>query len=270
MSESELLTNGIHELDELNKRYNIKKTEYDTKLNLYNEYIRQYSSQKQKSIADYNYLSNYKFNIDLSGNSNPRIKKSACLTNCVNDMNCIGASFNTYGSNEADPTGSCYMHTYLTIQQNELISDNNFAAIVSTSKYYLTQLKNINDELKSINNERQALYNSLNPIITTTQTSTQSNIVAFNNAEREFIENNNKLNNALANLGTSDEKNNFGTTIYKQQNLQFQLLLIVLYGIIFFVFGFFDIDANTSKIILLVTAIMTFMIIFNNLYQYMQ
>ena len=243
---------------ELNEEYNAKLKDYDQMLLEYNAY----SKSNVRSSTDYKYWSNHKYSVNFGSLTGTSLSEKDCLLNCVSNNNCLGASF-------LKP-GTCYIHSSLSDTENELKSDVSYTAIIDTKRYYVLQLQKINDDLKDINTRRIQFFVDNEGNLTKNQADTQTSITAFNVANDLFKTNNNMLKNELSKLGTTDEKNMHSSTSYKQENLQFQLLLIVLYAIVFFVFTFFNIDTFTSKIILIVVAIMTFIIIFNNLYQYME
>jgi len=260
------MSDYIQKFYKLNEEYNKKLKEYDTTLLEY----KTYSKSKVRSSTDYKYWSNHKYIVNFGSLSYTSLSEKDCLLNCVSNNNCLGASFLKPGSNDINVKGACYIHSSLSDAENVLQSDDKYTAIIDTKRYYVLQLQIINRDLKVINDKRIKFFTDYNSQLTNNQADTEKSITAFNKANDDFKTNNNMLKNELSKLGTTDEKNMHSSTSYKQENLQFQLLLIVLYAIVFFVFTFFNIDTFTSKIILIVVAIMTFIIIFNNLYQYMQ
>jgi hypothetical protein len=257
------MSNYIEEFYKLNQDYNAKLKVYDETLRQYNAY----SKSPVRSPTDYEYWTNHRYSVNFATLTGTSLTQPECLTSCVGNPNCLGASFLKPASGI---NGTCYVHTTLSDSENVLKSDDSYTAIIDTKRYYVLQLQKINNELLKLNGDRISFFDKNKEKLTNNQTDTQNSIKDFNAANDRFKTNNNMLKNELTKLGTTDETNMYSSTIYKQENLQFQLLLIVLYAIVFFVFTFFNIDSFTSKIILIVVAIMTFIIIFNNLYQYMQ
>lgn len=254
-------------LSAYNNSYKTKMEEYASKLAQYKLYI---SNLPQiKSVVDYDYWPGYTFNIaEPSPSVGSPILQTACLTNCANNNNCLGASF--FPTTPTSDLGYCYQHSSLTPTQDQLIASTNNSAIVSKARYYLESLKQLNNELNQINNDRNTFYNSISSKITNTQGEADDSIRIFREANAAFMQNKRDINKALTNLGTSDEQYNYNSSFLTQESLKFQLLLIFLYAIVFLIFKLFNISSEVATMITVGTGIITIMIIVTNLYQYMQ
>jgi hypothetical protein len=257
------------QLTSYNNSYKTKMEEYTNTLSAYKSYIENVPTTK--TVSDYDYWPGYTFNIpEPTHASNNGISQIDCLTNCANNNNCLGASFYSIlpTSTPSPGLGHCYEHSTLTSTQDQLIASTNNVAIVNKSRYYLLLLNKLNNELKQINSERIAFYTSLNSKFSNTKVGADASITAFSEANAAFIQNKRDINKALTNLGTSDEQYNYNSSIVAQENLKFQILLIILYGIIFVIFKLFDVNSEIATMITIVTGIITIMIIIKTLYQY--
>ena len=279
MSNPQLETSDFNELSNLNNQFKNKISEYESALNSYNTYVKNLPNPMNKTVVDYDYWPNYVFDITLPNKQSKKkgdksqktVTQSTCLTNCVNNINCLGASFiKSTDSKSINPDGYCYIHSSLDGKKNNLVSSDGNVAIVQKARYWLLKMEQINNELIEINNNRKSLYDKLSIKISNNEMLTQSKMNDFNVANSNFIKNKNKIQNELKNLGTLGEQHNFSNSLVEKHFLHFQMLAVILYAIIFISFKLLYITSDIANNLLFVGGLLTFVIIVTGLYQHMQ
>jgi hypothetical protein len=270
---SDLTTDQFTQLKQYNDSFILKQKDYQNMLQQYEAYIGKPSNAK--SAIDYNYWSDYTYLSDQigqtgqTGQTGTNVQQTDCLNTCVtassSSYGCFGASFiKNQGDNATNPSGKCYLET----SNAELIESPGNVAVISQLQYYILSLKKINDDLLSINAKRMNYYTTISSSIDATNKYSSESISSMIASNNELNVNNAKLNNALANLDTTNSKYEDNTAFVEQENLKFQMLLIALYIIVFASFKLFNINNTMTYIILIGTGAITVMIVCLQLFKY--
>ena len=267
---SDLTTEQFTQLKQYNDSFISKQKDYQNMLQQYEAYIGKPSNTK--TVIDYNYWSDYTYlsdQIGQTGQTGTNVQQTDCLNTCVtassSSYGCFGASFiKNQGDNDKNPSGKCYLET----SHAELIESPGNVAIISQLQYYILSLKKLNDDLLSINAKRMNYYNTISSSIDATNNYSSTSISSMKASNNELNVNNAKLNNALANLDTTNSKYEDNSAFVEQENLKFQMLLIVLYIIVFASFKLFNINNTMTYIILIGTGAITVMIVCLQLFKY--
>jgi hypothetical protein len=185
------MTNDILSLEILVKQYDKLLSQYEI---TYKNYIESLNNNK------YNKLSNY--NIIGTRIGSAKTTLYDCRTECSNNNNCIGSSFNKN-------TKICHLNSNII----NMLKNNNYKSSVSTRYIYLKQINKINDKLQQLNNK--------------------INLISINTHNNKLINQHNKL--LLKRNKINDELNNS----IKLDNNQTESLLMInrnklIYQLLFF------------------------------------